>query len=53
MVAGYDDLLRAMNRSKPVAESFDYFVELNIRLARGEGKDELPTHRHAWCCSSV
>jgi len=27
-VRGYDDLLRAMNRCKPVAESFDYFVAL-------------------------
>jgi hypothetical protein len=32
-VAGYDDLLRAMNRSKPVAESFDHFVQLTARLA--------------------
>lgn len=32
-VTGYDDLLRAMNRSKPVAESFEHFVELNGRLA--------------------
>lgn len=32
-VPGYDNLLRAMNRSKPVAESFDRFVELNARLA--------------------
>jgi hypothetical protein len=31
-VAGYDDLLRAMNRSKPVAESFDHFVQLNAAL---------------------
>ena len=36
-VAGYDDLLRAMNRSKPVAERFDYFVELNARLAEEGG----------------
>jgi hypothetical protein len=35
-VNGYDDLLRAMNRSKPVAESFDHFVELNCRLASAE-----------------
>lgn len=32
-VTGYDDLLRAMNRSKPVAENFEHFVELNRRLA--------------------
>ena len=32
-VEGFDNLLRAMNRSKPVAESFDYFVELNKRLS--------------------
>src|SRR4051812_38387165 len=32
-VEGFDDLLRAMNRSKPVAESFDYFVGLNRRLS--------------------
>jgi hypothetical protein len=32
-VEGFDDLLRAMNRSKPVAESFDYFVGLNQRLS--------------------
>jgi hypothetical protein len=32
-VNGFDDLLRAMNRSKPVAESFDYFVGLNKRLS--------------------
>jgi hypothetical protein len=32
-VNGYDELLRAMNRSKPVAESFEHFVELNRRLA--------------------
>lgn len=32
-VSNYDDLLRAMNRSKPIAESFDRFVELNARLA--------------------
>ncbi len=36
-ISGYDDLLRTMNRSKPVAERFDYFVELNRRLASGEG----------------
>jgi hypothetical protein len=36
--AGYDNLLRAMNRSKPVAESFDRFVELNARLA-AEGSE--------------
>jgi hypothetical protein len=35
-VNAYDDLLRAMNRSKPVAESFDRFVELNSRLASEE-----------------
>ena len=35
-VSGFDDLLRAMNRSKPVAESFDHFVELNRRLASSE-----------------
>jgi hypothetical protein len=35
-VAGYDDLLRAMNRSKPVAERFDHFVALNARLAQAE-----------------
>jgi hypothetical protein len=35
-VNGYDDLLRAMNRSKPVAERFQYFVELNSRLASPE-----------------
>lgn len=28
-VNGFDDLLRAMNRLKPVAESFEHFVELN------------------------
>lgn len=32
LIEGYDDLLRAMNRSKPVAESFDRFVELNARV---------------------
>lgn len=36
-VIGYDDLLRAMNRSKPVAESFEHFVELNGRLAESQG----------------
>jgi hypothetical protein len=36
-VSGCDDLLRAMNRSKPVAESFDYFVDLNCRLAGTDG----------------
>jgi hypothetical protein len=35
-VAGYDDLLRAMNRSKPVAESFDHFVQLNASLASAD-----------------
>lgn len=35
-VNGYDDLLRAMNRSKPVAESFEHFVELNGRLAKSQ-----------------
>ena len=35
-VRGYDDLLRTMNRSKPVAESFDHFVALNRRLATAE-----------------
>ena len=35
-VAGYDNLLRAMNRSKPVAESFDRFVELNAHLKAEE-----------------
>jgi hypothetical protein len=29
LIGGYDDLLRAINRSKPIAESFDYFVGLN------------------------
>ncbi|HEY2586599.1 MAG TPA: hypothetical protein VGI81_12620 [Tepidisphaeraceae bacterium] len=37
MINGYDDLLRAMNRSKPIAESFEHFVELNRRLA-GDGR---------------
>lgn len=32
-VDGYDELLRAMNRSKPIAQRFNYFVELNGRLA--------------------
>lgn len=36
IVNGYDDLLRAMNRSKPVAESFQYFVDLNTSLAGGD-----------------
>jgi hypothetical protein len=35
-VNGYDDLLRAVNRSKPVAESFEHFVELNGRLAKAQ-----------------
>ena len=35
-VAALDDLLRAMNRSKLVAEDFDYFVRRNERAARGE-----------------
>ena len=41
-VNGYDDLLRAMNRSKSVAESFEHFVELNgrrhlpLRLGRAD-----------------
>lgn len=35
-VTGYDDLLRAINRSKPVAESFEHFVELNDRLAKSQ-----------------
>jgi hypothetical protein len=33
VVGGYDDLLRAMNRSKPMAERFDHFVALNERLS--------------------
>ena len=35
-VAGLDDLLRTINRSKPVAERFDDMVELNERIKRGE-----------------
>jgi hypothetical protein len=35
-VSGYDELLRAMNRSKPVAESFEHFAELNRRLSSSE-----------------
>ena len=36
-VGGYDDLLRALNRSKPVAESFDHFVGLNQPPATAAG----------------
>lgn len=35
-INGYDDLLRAMNRSKPIAESFDYFVKLNAQKTNAE-----------------
>jgi hypothetical protein len=34
--ADYDDLRRAINRSKPVAESFEHFQELNGRLAEAQ-----------------
>lgn len=33
--AGVDDLVRAMNRSKIVAEDFDHFVELNAKVRSG------------------
>jgi len=31
-----DDLVRTINRSKPMAEDFDDFVRLNERIRRGE-----------------
>ena len=34
--AGLDELLRAMNRAKPVAEDFEHVIRLNERIARGE-----------------
>ena len=36
LVVGLNDLARAMNRAKPTAEHFDYYVETNDRIARGE-----------------
>ena len=45
-IGGYDDLLRAMNRSKRVAESLDYFAELNNRLASAEGASSGHSHSH-------
>jgi hypothetical protein len=41
-VGDLDDLLRAMNRAKPVAEDFDHVVRLNARLARGEAGTYRP-----------
>jgi hypothetical protein len=41
-VAGLDDLLRTINRSKPVAEDFDDMVALNERLARREPGEYFP-----------
>ena len=40
--ANFDDLLRMMNRSKPIAEDFDEMVALNERVARGEPGEYFP-----------
>lgn len=41
-VAGLDELLRAMNRAKPVAEDFDQVLALNQRIVRGEAAAYRP-----------
>jgi hypothetical protein len=41
-VTGIDDLARAMNRAKQVAEGFDYFVALNQMTLRGEVEQHVP-----------
>ena len=41
-VAGVDDLVRAINRAKPVVEAFDETVSLNQRIARGEAGTYRP-----------
>jgi hypothetical protein len=41
-VAGLDDLMRTINRSKLVAERFDDMVALNERMARGEPGEYIP-----------
>ena len=41
-VPGVDDLVRAINRAKPLAEEFDETVKLNQRIARGEAGTYRP-----------
>ena len=41
-VGNVDDLLRAVNRAKPVGEDFDQVVRLNQRTARGEAGAHRP-----------
>lgn len=41
-VVGVDDLLRAINRAKPIAEDFEHIVTLNGRVARGQGGSYRP-----------
>jgi hypothetical protein len=41
-VSGTDDLVRAINHAKPVAEDFEETVALNERITRGEGGKYIP-----------
>lgn len=41
-VPGIDDLVRTINRSKPMAEDFDDFVRLNQQIRSGEARTYRP-----------